>query len=68
MPLDKTDLAAIEAIVEKVVERVVKPIKDDISSLKTDVSEMKPDLGILATIAQLDDIKKDKWLARIFSA
>ena len=78
MPLAKEDLVAIEQIVtwnlDKSLDKALHPLKKDVSELKKDVSElkkdvaeMKVDLRLLATINQLDEIKKDKRLRGLYS-
>ena len=46
----------------------IAEMKADIAELKADIAEMKKDLNLLATINQLEEIKKDKRLMKIFSA
>jgi hypothetical protein len=56
MPLDQKDLEAISAIVAKQLQ----PIKDDIK-------EMKADLNLLSRLNQLDDIRKEPRLRKLYS-
>lgn len=56
MPLDQKDLEAISAIVAKQLQ----PIKDDIKV-------MKEDLNLLARLNQLDDIRKEPRLRKLYS-
>lgn len=56
MPLDQKDLDAISAIVAKQLQ----PIKDDIK-------EMKADLNLLSRLNQLDDIRKEPRLRKLYS-
>jgi hypothetical protein len=71
MALNKDDLRAIEQIVtrqlhvqlDQKLDQKLAPIKTDIADLRGDVSEMKKDLKILARMAQLDLIKKEKRLS-----
>lgn len=82
MALDTKDLVAIEEIVSRqietkvpaiideripaIVEAKLASIKTDIAELKRDVSEMKKDVAILATLNQLEDIKKDPRLRVLY--
>ena len=55
MSLSITDLAAIESIVQKGVQ----PIKDDLKKIKEDVD-------LLAGLNQLDEIRKDLRLRKLY--
>lgn len=64
MALSKEDLLAIK----KVVQEVVKPIEDDVKEMKTTISKMQADLQLLATLNQLEEIKRDKRLRSLYMA
>ena len=71
MALTKDDLLAIEEVVDRKLDEKLDlkldlklaPIATNLKELRTDVSEMKKDLRILARIAQLDLIKQEKRLS-----
>lgn len=62
MALSNDDLLAIK----KAVQEVVKPIEEDIKEMKTTISKMQADLQLLATLNQLEEIKKDKRLRQLY--
>lgn len=62
MALSSDDLLAIK----KAVQEVVKPIEEDIKEMKTAISKMQADLQLLATLNQLEEIKKDKRLRQLY--
>lgn len=55
MALDANDLTEIEALLVK----HLSPIKDDIASIKADVK-------LLASLNQLDEIRKDARLRKLY--
>ena len=67
--IDKSLDKALHPLKKDVSElkRDVSELKKDVSELKKDVAEMKVDLRLLATINQLDEIKKDKRLRGLYS-
>jgi hypothetical protein len=66
MGLTKVDLITIERIVKECLEKSLKQINVDVKEMKTDVKEMKDDLRLLATINQLEEIKKDGRLRSLY--
>ena len=77
MPLDQKDLDAISAIVAKQLQPVkeeivsiksdVQALKVDVKSIKDDIKVMKEDLNLLARLNQLDDIRKEPRLRKLYS-
>lgn len=77
MPLVKEDLTAIDQIVSRNLQPVKKDLaevkkdlielKKDVTEMKKEVTEMKVDLRLLATLNQLDEIKKDKRLRGLYT-
>ena len=59
MALDAMDLQKIEQIVTKVVE-------SQLQSIKSDISQMKADLNLLANLSQLDQIRKEPRLRKMY--
>lgn len=60
--MTKEDLNAIETIVDRAVEKAIRPVRDDLAALKKDVASMKEDVQLLAALNQLEAIRKDRRL------
>lgn len=60
MPLDKNDLEMIQGIIDKALENHLRPIKQDISQMKRDIS-------LLANLNQLDEIRKEPRLRALYN-
>lgn len=56
MPLNNEDLQAIKEIVN-----------DSLKDIRNDLKSMKADIKLLATLNQLDEIKKDSRLRVLYS-
>jgi hypothetical protein len=63
MALTKEDLHAIERIVERIVERIAD---QKLEPIRVDLKEIKSDVKFLAALNQLDEIKKDPRLRRLY--
>jgi|688.fasta_scaffold03035_28 hypothetical protein len=59
--LNSEDLKKIEEIVEKVLEK-------QLQSIKTDISQMKADINLLANLNQLDEIRKEPRLRKMYDS
>jgi 3-dehydroquinate dehydratase len=62
MSLTKEDLKQMSDLLDLKLD----PIKNDVHQIKKDIHQMKKDIKILATINQLDQIKKDSRLRVLY--
>jgi prefoldin subunit 5 len=66
MTLTHEDLEAIKTIIQP-LQTNLRTLQTDISAIKEDIKAMKSDLNLLARLNQLDDIRKEPRLRKLYS-
>jgi hypothetical protein len=67
MTLTREDLEAIKTVIIEPLQADLRILQTDINAIREDIREMKSDLNLLARLNQLDDIRKEPRLRKLYS-